>query len=129
VPPGSGGGGAGSGGGGAGSGGTAPKPAGGRQVAEITGPTRDLLTDLLSPLAHLAQIVAPIQDIRQILHERLPNFNQMEFAGAAPAGVTINISPGAVVVHGGPADSLNVDRLAEQLAKKVYDQLRGRGGR
>src|SRR5690606_4397397 len=47
VPPGSGGGGAGSGGGGAGSGATAPKPAGGRQVAEITGPTRDLLTDLL----------------------------------------------------------------------------------
>jgi len=87
------------------------------------------LTDLLSPLAHLAQIVAPIQDIRQILYERLPNFNQMELVGAAPAGVTINISPGAVVVHGGPADSLNVDRLAEQLAKKVYDQLRGRGGR
>jgi len=62
VPPGS-------GGGGAGSGGTAPKPAGCRQVAEITGPTRDLLTDLLSPLAHLGQIVAPIQDIRQILYE------------------------------------------------------------
>ena len=52
VPPGS-------GGGGAESGGTAPKPAGGRQVAEITGPTRDILTDLLSPLAHLAQIVGP----------------------------------------------------------------------
>ena len=49
---------------------------GGRQVSEITGPTRDLLTDLLSPLAHLGSIVAPIQDIRQILHERLPNFNQ-----------------------------------------------------
>src|SRR5690606_15928799 len=48
---------------------------GGRQVSEITGPTRDLLTDLLSPLAHLGQIVAPIQDIRQILYERLPNFN------------------------------------------------------
>ena len=40
---------------------------GGRQVSEITGPTRDLLTDLLSPLAHLGSIVAPIQDIRQIL--------------------------------------------------------------
>ena len=51
---------------------------GGRQVSEITGPTRDLLTDLLSPLAHLGSIVAPIQDIRQILYERLPNFNTLD---------------------------------------------------
>src|SRR5690606_35278391 len=63
------------------SGGTSGR-GGGRQVSEITGPTRDLLVDLLSPLAHLAQIVAPIQDIRQILYERLPNFNALEFAGA-----------------------------------------------
>src|SRR5690606_30407054 len=48
------------------SGGTSGR-GGGRQISEITGPTRDLLVDLLSPLANLNAIVAPIQDIRNIL--------------------------------------------------------------
>ena len=50
---------------------------GGRQISEITGPTRDLLVDLLSPLANFGAIVAPIQDIRNILYERMPNFNAL----------------------------------------------------
>ncbi|WP_461366847.1 hypothetical protein, partial [Candidatus Darwinibacter acetoxidans] len=56
----------------------------GRQVSEITGPTRDLFIDLLSPLAHLGQIISPIQDIRNILDQRLPDFGALEFAAAGP---------------------------------------------
>jgi TP901 family phage tail tape measure protein len=127
VPPGS-------GGGGAGSGGTAPKPAGGRQVAEITGPTRDILTDLLSPLAHLGQIVAPIQDIRQILYERLPNFNQMEFAGAGAIGGDIVFESGAIVIHSSATNSTELsrnllDQIEREMARRVNFGIRGRGGR
>lgn len=106
---------------------------GGRQVSEITGPTRDLLADLLSPLAHLAQIVAPIQDIRQILYERLPNFNNMEFAGAgAMAGTTVVFESGAIVVNAPGASSEEItrrmmDQIDRELGRRIAFGQRGRG--
>jgi len=107
---------------------------GGRQVSEITGPTRDLLTDLLSPLAHLAQIVSPIQDIRQILYERLPNFNQMEFAGAGAIGGDIVFESGAIVINssGTSATELSrdmLDAIEREMARRINFGVRGRGGR
>jgi len=108
---------------------------GGRQISEITGPTRDLLTDLLSPLTHLAQIVAPIQDIRQILYERLPNFNNMEFAGAgAMVGTTVVFESGAIVVNAPGASSEEItrrmmDQIDRELGRRIAFGQRGRGGR
>ena len=102
-------------------------------MAEITGPTRDILTDLLSPLAHLGQIVAPIQDIRQILHERLPNFNQMEFAGAgAVAGTTVVFEAGAIIVNAPGASSEEItrrmmDQIDRELGRRIAFGQRGRG--
>ena len=108
---------------------------GGRQVSEITGPTRDLLVDLLSPLANFGQIVAPIQDIRQILYERLPNFNNMEFAGAgAIAGTSVVFESGAIVVNAPGASSEEItrrmmDQIDRELGRRIAFGQRGRGGR
>jgi len=115
------------------SGGTSGR-GGGRQVSEITGPTRDLLVDLLSPLAHLAQIVAPIQDIRQILYERLPNFNTLEFAGAGAIGGDIVFEAGAIVINssGTSATELSrdmLDAIEREMARRINFGVRGRGGR
>ncbi len=101
---------------------------GGRQVSEITGPTRDLFVDLLSPLANLSQIVAPLQDIRNILDARLPNFDNLALAGAG-GNVNITVAPGAVVVQGGAGGKIDMDDLSKKLAKQLVSEIRGRGGR
>ena len=109
---------------------------GGRQVSEITGPTRDLLVDLLSPLANFGQIVAPIQDIRNILYERLPNFDAfgMDFAGAGAIGGDIVFESGAIVISssGTSATELSrdmLDAIEREMARRVNFGIRGRGGR
>jgi hypothetical protein len=117
------------------SGGTSGR-SGGRQVSEITGPTRDLLVDLLSPLAHLAQIVAPIQDIRQILYERLPNFNALEFAGAGvgigavgPTVIIENLNVTAPTTGVDDISRATIDKIEKALALRISFGIRGRGGR
>lgn len=109
---------------------------GGRQVSEITGPTRDLLVDLLSPLAHLAQIVAPIQDIRQILYERLPNFNTLDFAGAGvgvgamgPTVIIENLNVTAPTTGVDDISRATIDKIEKALAGRIAIGQRGRGGR
>src|SRR5690606_17823584 len=52
---------------------TPPSP--GRQIAEITGASRDLLVDLLSPLARLDEQTGILQRIHSVLDERLPRFD------------------------------------------------------
>lgn len=107
----------------------------GRQVSEITGPTRDLFIDLLSPLAHLGQIISPIQDIRNILDQRLPDFGALEFATAGPGafgGVTFE--PGSIVINssGTSATELSrdmLDAIEREMARRVNFGIRGRGGR
>ena len=107
----------------------------GRQVSEITGPTRDLFIDLLSPLAHLGQIISPIQDIRNILDQRLPDFGALEFAAAGPGafgGVTFE--PGSIVINssGTSATELSrdmLDAIEREMARRVNFGIRGRGGR
>jgi hypothetical protein len=109
---------------------------GGRQVSEITGPTRDLLVDLLSPLANFGQIVAPIQDIRNILYERMPNFNalSLDFAGAGAIGGDIVFESGAIVINssGTSATELSrdmLDAIEREMARRINFGVRGRGGR
>ena len=112
------------------------KGSGGRQVSEITGPTRDLLTDLLSPLANFGQVVAPVQDIRNILDTRLPNFNNlsMDFAGAGAIGGDIVFESGAIVINssGTSATELSrdmLDAIEREMARRINFGVRGRGGR
>lgn len=121
---------------GGGSGGGDDKGRGGRQVSEITGPTRDLLTDLLAPLANFGQIVALIQDIRNILYERMPNYDAfgMEFAGAGAIGGDIVFESGAIVISssGTSATELSrdmLDAIEREMARRVNFGIRGRGGR
>jgi hypothetical protein len=115
---------------------TSGDSSGGRQISEITGPTRDLLVDLLSPLANFGQIVAPIQDIRNILYERLPNFNalSLDFAGAGAIGGDIVFESGAIVItsSGTSATELSrdmLDAIEREMARRVNFGIRGRGGR
>ena len=107
---------------------------GGRQISEITGPTRDLLTDLMAPLANFGQIVAPIQDIRNILYERLPNFGNMDFAGAGvgamgPAVVIENLNVTAPTTGVDDISRATIDQIEKALAGRINFGIRGRGGR
>jgi hypothetical protein len=109
---------------------------GGRQVSEITGPTRDLLVDLLSPLANFGQIVAPIQDIRNILHERLPNFDAfgMDFAGVGAGAIGPGVVIENITVHSSAKDGRQLardmmDEIEREMARRFNRGVRGRGGR
>ena len=102
-----------------------PKPApdsskggGGVKYAQFSGPDRDFLTDKLSALSALPQIIAPIHDIRNLLYSHLPN---IALAGAG--GVVFE--PGAITVQGGK----NSSELAKEIAAQIEKELRGRGGR
>lgn len=110
------------------------KSSGGRQISEITGPTRDLLVDLLSPLANFGAIVAPIHDIRNILDTRLPNFNNlsMDFAGAGamgPAVVIENLNVTAPTTGVDDISRATIDQIERALAGRIQFGIRGRGGR
>jgi len=104
---------------------------GGRQLSEITGPTRDLLVDLLTPLSHIGQMVAPLQDIRQILYDRLPTFNQgYALAGASNVTVTIqNFSVTAPTTGSADVSEVSARELERFLAESLASKQRGRGGR
>ncbi len=132
---GGGGGGSGGGGGGGGTGGVSSPGSGGRQVSAITGPTRDLLVDLLTPLANLNAIVAPIQDIRDILDARLPDFGQnlaLAGASAGAGGVSVNIDQFIVQAQNTSPQSI-ATASAREIERLIAEQLafarRGRGGR
>jgi hypothetical protein len=117
-----------------GGGGDKEKGSGGRQVSEITGPTRDLLVDLLSPLANLGQIVAPIQDIRNILYERLPNFSNMDFVGVGigamgPTVIIENLNVTAPTTGVDDISRATIDKIEKALAGRINFGIRGRGGR
>lgn len=103
---------------------------GGRQVSEITGPSRDFLGDLLAPLANFGQVVAPIHDIRDITSDIRGLLGGGFGAGElAPAGVNITFGPGSVVVQGGTDGKFDMAQLAKELSKMIFDGQRGRGGR
>lgn len=108
----------------------------GRQVTEFTGPSRDLLIDLLSPLAHLAQVVSPLWDIRNILDQRLPNFNAsgMEFAAAGAGAMSPAVVIENITVHSSAKDGRQLardmmDEIEREMARRINFGVRGRGGR
>ena len=108
----------------------------GRQISEITGPTRDLLVDLLSPLANFGQIVAPIQDIRNILYERMPNFNSLslDFAGVGAGAIGPGVVIENITVHSSAKDGRQLardmmDEIEREMARRINFGIRGRGGR
>lgn len=110
-------------------------PTGGRQVSEITGPTRDLLIDLLSPLANLGTLTGIGERIYSLLDERLPAPAGPAFAGAGAmpfAAPQIIFQPGAVVVYSqaGTVQALTgdaVDEIYRQLSERLERSFRGRG--
>ncbi|WP_333641869.1 hypothetical protein, partial [Mesotoga prima] len=90
---------------------------GGHQISEITGPTRDILIDLLSPLASLNSLVGIGNRIAGILDARLP---MMELGFAGEYGVTIgeiNLYP----------QSANIDEItqltAQEIERKIAESL------
>jgi TP901 family phage tail tape measure protein len=124
------------GGGGSGStgGGLPFKGGGGAQISEITGPTRDLLVDLLKPLANLNSIVSPIHDIRDILNTRLPNLGSYPVASTVGGaeGYSVNVSIQNFTVSA-PTTGVNdvaeasINKLEQTLAQRLLNNLRGRG--
>jgi hypothetical protein len=113
-----------------------PRPgSGGRQVSAITGPTRDLLVDLLTPLANLNAIVGPIQGIRDILDARLPDFGEnlaLAGVGAGAGGINVNIDQFIVQAQNTSPQSV-ATASAREIERLIAEQLafarRGRGGK
>lgn len=78
---------------------------GGSRVSEITGPTRDLFVDLLSPLARLDSLTSIGNRIYDLLDSRLKNPVSIE-------NITIN----------GDSD-LNANQLADQLEEILGERM------
>ena len=92
---------------------------GGTQYAQFSGPDRDFLTDKLSGLSALPQIIAPIHDIRNMLANHLPNL------ATAGAGSAIVFEPGSIVIDGGMSE----DSIGRTVARQIDDAIRRRGGK
>ena len=104
-------------------------------MSAITGPTRDLLVDLLTPLANLNAIVGPIQGIRDILDARLPDFGEnlaLAGASAGAGGVSVNIDQFIVQAQNTSPQSI-ATASAKTIERLIAEQLafarRGRGGK
>lgn len=79
---------------------------GGAQVSEITGPTRDLFVNLLSPLASLNSLTSIGNRIYDLLDERL--------------GSALGVNIGEINIYG------DADVNAEELADELEEILAGR---
>jgi len=80
---------------------------GGRQISEITGPTRDLLVDLLTPLARLDSLTSIGNRIYDLLDERL-----------IPRGAGVNIEN--ITIYGDNIDpSLTARQIEEALGENI----------
>jgi len=94
----------------------------GRQVMEITGPTRDLLTTLLSPLARLDEQTGILVRIHDLLDARLPMMRDLALAG--PGGITVNVYAG-LGADGRQIGEDVLDVLEEALADRLTYDRRG----
>lgn len=86
---------------------------GGVQISEITGPTRDLFADLMSPLVELPVHTMLLGQIRDLL--RVPR----TAAGAGVGNLTVNITGGDPIAIG--------KQVIEMIERKFYIQRRGAG--
>ena len=111
------------------------RPSGGRQVSEITGPTRDLLIDLLTPLTSLNTLTGIGERIYNLLDDRLPAPVGMQFAGAGAGGYgapQITFEPGSVQVYPQTSSTQSitddtVEEIERKLAERLERQIRGQG--
>jgi len=92
----------------------------GRQISEITGPTRDILIDLLSPLASLNSLVGIGNRIAGILDARLPAMGELGLVG----------SSGDVNIYGDISiqpQTANIDEItqltAQEIERKISESL------
>jgi len=89
---------------------------------EITGPTRDLLTTLLSPLARLDEQTGILVRIHDLLDARLPMMRDLALAG--PGGITVNVYAG-LGADGRQIGEDVLDVLEEALADRLTYDRRG----
>lgn len=102
----------------------------GRQISEITGPSRDLLVDLLTPLASLDSLVGVGTRIYDLLDLRLPDFGA-QLAIAAAGGPSVEIHEFKVYAADSSPQSIinaSVPQLEELLAESLAVKRRGQGG-
>lgn len=105
----------------------------GTQISEITGPTRDLLVDLLTPLSIIPTWTGLIQDIRNDVRSiargrnLLPSLPardvqpiQMTQATTVSGGSVYNVNIGTI-----KTDSDNVRALVSDISKFTYKERRG----
>src|SRR5690606_20946005 len=93
----------------------------GRQVSEITGPTRDLLTTLLTPLARLDEQTGILGRIYDLLDARLPMMGGLALAGGPSFQITVYAGLGA---DGRQIGEEVIDVIEERLADRLEDERR-----
>lgn len=94
---------------------------GGNRIAEITGPTRDLLTDLLMPLAGLPSHLVALHQIRDLLDQRLV------VTGDAPALATATTFSGDIniTVEGSDDPRRTADEVYRLFSRRMRLEARG----
>lgn len=92
---------------------------GGTQLSEITGPTRDLLSDLLSPLASLNTLTGTTNRIYDLLEDRLGN--GMGNSGLVIQNVTVNTNG----VDGRKLGTDFMDAVEAELSRRGSWNARG----
>ena len=98
----------------------------GTQYAQFTGPDRDLLVDLLTPLARLDSLEGIGNRIYNILDERLPQMNGVTTTGAGE----IVFESGAIQVQTTDETTITndmLDEIEEGMADRIYRGRRGIG--
>jgi TP901 family phage tail tape measure protein len=115
--------------GGAGAGDRSPRQAG-TNISEITGPTRDLLLDLLRPLSILPSWTSMIRDIRNdvralvtggvVMPDALPGLNAQP--AIVSAGNVTNITIKNLTVH---TQATNARQFYNELSEIAYRDRRG----
>ena len=92
----------------------------GRQISEITGPTRDILIDLLSPLTSLNSLVGIGNRIAGILDARLPAMGELGLVGS---GGDVNIY-GDISIQPQTANIDEITQLtAQEIERKISESL------
>lgn len=104
---------------------------GGNQISQITGPTRDLLISVLSPLVSLDTLVGIGNRIYNLLDQRLPRFDNL--GNLAPAGgAPISFEAGAIQINPPSGDPRLIGEgvlrsIEERLAERISFGRRARG--
>src|SRR5690625_4294920 len=98
---------------------------GGSRITELTGPARDHFSDLLAPLAHIGAGVSTLQEIRNILAERLGSSHTLGSSGPLlPQGAGQDLIQVLGPVHI-TSSATNASDLLREVGRAL--QRKGRG--